>query len=153
VYAPRAIDAIAAGRDGFEPTGVLRVDPRGTPTAEWTHSPAVDGHRTQGITLDELQRVMTTGAGVLRDRASLEAVLEQLPAAPAARDVQGYELRNLLAVARALATAALARAESRGTHTRLDFPDRSTDWLGRFFHLGTGMSFHPLPADVRERSA
>jgi L-aspartate oxidase len=153
VFAPRAIDAIAAGKDGFEPTGVLAADPRGTSVAERTPSSAFDALRTHGITLDELQRVMTTGAGVLRDRSSLEAVLERLPTAPAATDVRGYELRNLLAVGWALATAALARTESRGTHTRLDFPDPSADWLGRLFHLGPNLGFHPLPADVREPSA
>jgi L-aspartate oxidase len=153
VFAPRAVDAIAAGKDNWEPTGVLRMDPRGAPVAARAPSPASDARRTGGITIDELQRVMTTGAGVLRDRASLEAVLERLPAAPAARDVRGYELRNLLAVGWALATAALARTESRGTHTRLDFPDRSADWLGRVVHLGDDVVFCPLPADVREPSA
>jgi L-aspartate oxidase len=153
VFAPRAIDAIAAGKDGFEPTGVLAADPRGTSVAERTPSSAFDALRTHGITLDELQRVMTTGAGVLRDRSSLEAVLERLPAAPAATDVGGYELRNLLTVGWALATAALARTESRGTHTRLDYPDRSADWLGRLFHLGPNIGYHPLPADVRQPSA
>jgi succinate dehydrogenase/fumarate reductase flavoprotein subunit len=32
--------------------------------------------------------------------------------------------------------AALAREESRGTHTRLDHPDSSERFLGRFFFVG-----------------
>ena len=42
-------------------------------------------------------------------------------------------------------------ARSRaGTHTRLDFPERSNAFLGRFFQAGDGARrFHPLPADVR----
>jgi L-aspartate oxidase len=116
-------------------------------------SPGSDGRPTTGITRAELQGVMTTGAGVLRDRARLEEVLELLPTDPTAGDAAGHELGNLLAVGRALATAALAREESRGTHTRLDFPDRSSELLGRFFHIGHDLSFQPLPVDVRQASA
>ncbi len=96
---------------------------------------------------------MTAGGGVLRDAASLQGVLDALPANVPARDPDGYELRNLLVVGWALATAALARQESRGTHTRLDFPDRSSAFLGRFFQLGDALTFHALPVDVRQPSA
>jgi L-aspartate oxidase len=68
---------------------------------------------------------MTLGAGVLRDAASLASVS---PAAPAVGDrVDACEMRNLATVARALVTAAAARQESRGCHTRTDFPDTSPD--------------------------
>jgi L-aspartate oxidase len=153
VFAPRAVDAIVAGKDGFDPTGVLRADVRATRVADWSTSADLDARRSEGITLVELQRLMTTGASVLRDRSSLEAVVERLPADPPARDAAGHELRNLLAVGRALAAAALAREESRGTHTRLDFPEPASEMLGRFFQSGEDVTFHRLPVDVPQPSA
>jgi L-aspartate oxidase len=45
-------------------------------------------------------------------------------------DRRGWELQNLLTVARLMIDAALARQESRGTHFRSDFPQRDdTLWL------------------------
>jgi len=38
-------------------------------------------------------------------------------------DQRGWELQNMLTVARLMITAALAREESRGVHCRTDFPD------------------------------
>jgi L-aspartate oxidase len=97
---------------------------------------------------------MTARAGVLRDASGLdeEAIalvrLEDeagwLPA-----DDGSWELRNLVAVARLLVAAARARAESRGTHTRLDHPQSSDAFLGRFVHLGHhAPRLVPLPAQV-----
>ena len=37
--------------------------------------------------------------------------------------VAGWELQNMFLVARVVIAAALARQESRGVHTRSDFPD------------------------------
>ena len=39
-------------------------------------------------------------------------------------DSEGWELQNMLTVARVMIEAALAREESRGVHLRTDFPDR-----------------------------
>jgi L-aspartate oxidase len=153
VFAPRAVDAILAGKDTNEATGVLRADPEATVVTEFLPPPGRDARRTEPVDLAGLQRLMTAGAGVLRDRTRLEGVLERLPADPVAHDAAGFELRNLLAVGWALASAALAREESRGTHTRLDFPQSSSELLGRFFQSGSHVTFHRLPTDVREPSA
>jgi L-aspartate oxidase len=150
VFAPRAVDAIAAGRDRCEPTGVLHGVP-----AE-TVRPAPDAAPPAGMTLDGLQRLMTANAGVLRDRASLDAAIDRLaPTAEAAASASrpaAEELRNLVTVGRALALAARAREESRGTHTRLDHPETRSRFLGRFVLDGAEPVFSPLPADVREPS-
>jgi L-aspartate oxidase len=99
---------------------------------------------------DRLQRAMTVGAGVLRSAESLAATSQVLaeiekglpvvvappaggPTAdgliddrpdPAAATLTAVsELANLVEVGRALLTAASLRRESRGAHTRSDFPD------------------------------
>jgi L-aspartate oxidase len=147
VFAPRIVDAIDAGKGEAEGTGVLRRS-----QGQVVATPPATG--TAPLTLEELQRVMTAGAGVLRDAASLADVLSVLPPDCDASDPAGYELRNLLVVGRLLAGAALAREESRGTHTRLDFPERSNDFLGRFFAVADGSEvFEPLPVEVRQPSA
>ena len=70
-----------------------------------------------------------TGAGVLRDAASLEATMGTIDEIAAAARRSGEtspdmaELRNLLDVGAALVNAARARTESRGNHWRADFPD------------------------------
>jgi L-aspartate oxidase len=83
----------------------------------------------------ELQRVMTTGAGVIRSATGLAdaaAALEKLiartstdPGTPA------WETTNLVTVGSALIAAGAAREESRGSHWREDHPDRDdVHWLG-----------------------
>jgi succinate dehydrogenase / fumarate reductase flavoprotein subunit len=84
-----------------------------------------------------LQTVMQRDAGIIRDKAGLEnalAALEQLNARAVKVGVTGsreynpgwhtaIDLRSLLIVSEATARAALERKESRGAHTRSDYPD------------------------------
>jgi L-aspartate oxidase len=154
VFAPRIVEAIAAGKTEADATGVLRgmldlpvVAPRRPEVAPRPGFSAADLR-------DRLQRELTARAGVLRDAAGLDqagiALVRVddeawwLPSDPA-----GWELRNLVAVGRLLVAAARAREESRGTHTRLDFPDRSDALLGRFAHVADrAPALVPLPAEV-----
>jgi L-aspartate oxidase len=53
------------------------------------------------------------------------------PATLAAGAIAGWELQNMLTVCHLIATAALARTESRGAHFRLDHPERGQ---ARSFH-------------------
>jgi len=93
---------------------------------------------------------MTTYAGVLRDRKSLTHALDELDAMPWPVDP---EVANLHLVSTALVQAALARKESRGTHTRVDYPEPSDEFLGRFFfgvYVGRP-AFRPLtPVAARQ---
>jgi L-aspartate oxidase len=142
VFAPRIVDAILAGKDGPEATGAMRgVDTALGPVV----TPAL---RRGSITRPELQHAMTVGAGVLRDAASLHHVAGIVDIDVDAHDVATHEVRNLLAVARVLVAAAQAREESRGTHTRLDFPERSEAFVGRFVTRGGPLELVPLPAEV-----
>ena len=129
VFAARAVDAIIAGKAAPDQTGALRgIEP--------TRGRTVDLPVAQvGIPVrDELQRVMTRDAGVLRDAASLDAAARAL----AAMTATSVGEANLLAVSRALVRAASIRRESRGTHTRIDFPETSARFLGRFVFTGDG---------------
>jgi len=137
VFGARIVDAVVAGKDGPEATGVMR----GVPA--WTEGP-VGAPALGGTTARaDFQRVLTRDAGVLRDRESLERAAAALAGMRAAN----LEDANLLTVGRALVQAALARQESRGTHTRLDYPERSPEFDGRFvFGHGPEPVLVPLPA-------
>jgi fumarate reductase flavoprotein subunit len=102
----------------------------------------------------ELNETMESGCGVYRDQSSMDAtvrVVAQLKgrfADLALEDessvfntelVAALELGNLLDVAEALAISAAHRKESRGAHTRRDFPARDD----RNFLYHTLCSFDP----------
>ena len=93
---------------------------------------------------DALQDMMGTYVGIARSADDLQgalAAIEQLRARAARAGVDGnrqynpgwhtaLDLRNLLTVSEAVTRAALARRESRGAHTRVEYPD-SDPQLGR----------------------
>ena len=87
-------------------------------------TPTTDASEDPSKARDRLQRAMTEGAGVLRTAASLAEVDATLNTVPD----DDPEVRNLKTVAHALVTAATARAESRGAHTRTDFPATDPDF-------------------------
>jgi L-aspartate oxidase len=126
VFARRTIDAIDRGKDGPDETGVLRGGEAISGGVSTDLDGAVAG---KPVAREALQRVMTRDAGVLRDAASLERASEELAGMAGAADP---EVCNLVAVSTALVEAARARTESRGTHTRVDFPEPSSELLGRF---------------------
>jgi succinate dehydrogenase / fumarate reductase, flavoprotein subunit len=84
-----------------------------------------------------LQAVMQRNAGIIRDKAGLETALKELDTLKSrARRVgvtgsreynpgwhTAIDLHSLLVVSEATARAALERTESRGGHTRSDYPD------------------------------
>jgi succinate dehydrogenase / fumarate reductase, flavoprotein subunit len=87
-----------------------------------------------------MRSLMTDKVGVFRTGEGISQAVEDLKALKARADetrlncgdlkmnqelVQRWELDNLLSVAMIIATAALAREESRGAHYRDDFPERS----------------------------
>lgn len=63
---------------------------------------------------------------VVRNRRGLGKVLDFVR--EHAEGTPGTALRNRLLVGEILASTMLAREESRGTHFREDFPDRSSLW-------------------------
>jgi len=95
----------------------------------------------------ELQQTMNDLVGIIRREDELKRALEALDKLRervrnvsvepvAASDGRGYhpgwhlalDLRNMLLVSEAIAKAALERQESRGGHTRDDYPQMSAEW-------------------------
>ena len=69
---------------------------------------------------------MWNAAGIERSAAGLEAAARQLDQWQTSdATMQDLETANLLALARVLVAAALARRESRGAHFREDFAETS----------------------------
>ena len=141
VFGPRVIEAIGRGVDGPSPTGAMRAVLEGgrvgdtIPGRRLRRPGFADGAaRAMTGATDEhralLQRAMTRCAGVLRSASSLaeaRRVIDDIHAAvaPTAAHTREYELVNLLTVADAMLAGAAAREESRGCHTREDFPAAS----------------------------
>ncbi|HEX6342666.1 fumarate reductase/succinate dehydrogenase flavoprotein subunit [Umezawaea sp.] len=90
----------------------------------------------------ELQQTMNDLVGIIRKAEEIQQALERLDGLKArARTltVEGHrqfnpgwhlalDLRNMLVVSECVAKAALLRTESRGGHTRDDFPAMDSDW-------------------------
>jgi L-aspartate oxidase len=101
------------------------------PPLAYTAPPAEpNGQLDVADVTNSLRSLMVRNMGIVRDRERLDE---------AARDVAfwcryvlsrefadrpGWELQNLLTVARLMIDAATKREESRGTHYRRDFPTR-----------------------------
>jgi L-aspartate oxidase len=158
VFGSRLVEAIADGKDGPERSGAMRgLVPWAPPATGETDAITVGrgperpgaegtGAGTVGPAIREwLQRIMTRDAGVLRDHERLTRATNAL----AVMQPDSVEDANLLTVGRALVAAALSREESRGTHTRLDFPERSARFDGRMvFSHGFTPTLVPLPGSL-----
>ena len=88
-----------------------------------------------------IQSIAHTGAGPTRDAAGLAAAAKKLSTVraqfrtdsphPVTPQVAEWETSNVLANASLITEAALMREESRGGHTRSDFPDTDPAWQVR----------------------
>ena len=93
--------------------------------------------------LQELQQLMWTRAGLLRDAEGLRAatsVLSVLPEAGRGTFLTRplVEYRNLHTVSRLIVQSAFAREESRGAHYRNDFPQRDDARFGKHSVIAGG---------------
>lgn len=102
----------------------------------------------------EMQAVMQSDFGVFRTESSMQTGLTRLnqlierlqhAALPDTSHVfntariEALELDNLMAVAHATAVSALTRTESRGAHSREDYPKRDDkNWLKHLLYLPNG---------------
>ncbi|MCF2573738.1 L-aspartate oxidase [Brevibacterium sp. UCMA 11754] len=121
------------------------------PMPDFSGGPGDASCASVSISRDELRDLAWTHLGVERNETGLRALLDHLgdgglsltdresgplgeggssltdrESGPAAADREGLETANLTLIARHIATHALARQESRGAHTRTDFPVSNT---------------------------
>jgi L-aspartate oxidase len=81
----------------------------------------------------ELQEMMISQVGVVRNEAGLRAALKFLKDKEEIQEYElggpaGFELQNMLEVASMVAMSALERGESRGVHFREDYPASSEEF-------------------------
>jgi succinate dehydrogenase / fumarate reductase flavoprotein subunit len=121
---------------------------------------------------EELQETMGSLVGIFRVEEDLDAAISRLAELRSRwNDVRigggraynpswglVYEVRNMLIVSEAMARSAKARRESRGAHSRLDFPDLDPVWAkqnsiarlnGEAMEIVT-TPLPPMPDDLRK---
>ncbi len=141
VFGKRAGDG-AASAAGKAPAPQLDASALDQAAAEMT-AYLVPGGEDPFALRSDLQTKMQADVGIFREEAGLRSALDALDEfderlkqirSPSATTVYNpgwhlcRDLRNMLIIARAAATAALQREESRGAHSRLDFPAYAEYW-------------------------
>jgi succinate dehydrogenase / fumarate reductase flavoprotein subunit len=127
----------------------------------------VEGGENPYTIQSDLQQSMNDLVGIIRTASELEESLAEIEAfkvRAASMKVEGHrqynpgwhlaiDLRNMLIVSECIAKAALAREESRGGHTRDDFPGPDAEWgtknlVVNLDAAGTGVDLHEKPLPV-----
>jgi succinate dehydrogenase / fumarate reductase flavoprotein subunit len=167
VFGRRAGEAAASYADGL---GDARpgVDDGavGAAEADALRPFAEEGGENPYTIQHDLQQAMNDLVNIIRNGTELEQALVEIEGLKRRADrltVEGHrqynpgwhlalDLRNMLIVSECIAKAALARTESRGGHTRDDFPATDPEWgsknlVLRLDDAGTGvdLSEQPLP--------
>jgi succinate dehydrogenase / fumarate reductase flavoprotein subunit len=123
----------------------------------------------EGESVDELRkaltRIMEEHCGVFRNEEVMRAGQQKLVALQERlqqariRDhsqvfntarIEALELENLMDIALATVSSALARQESRGAHSRIDYPERDdTHWLRHSLYYKEGMRMDYKPVRIK----
>ena len=125
--------------------------------------------RGEGESVDELRktltRIMEAHCGVFRNEEVMREgqekllVLQERLRHARIRDhsqvfntarIEALELENLMDIALATVTSALERRESRGAHSRIDYPERDdTHWLRHSLYYQDGMRMDYKPVRIK----
>ena len=142
VFGKRAGDGAAADA-AKAPAPQLDTSQLNDAAANMTHYLERPGGEDPFQLQADLQASMQADVGIFRDEQGLSAALARLDEfdqrtadvhAPSSNTVYNpgwhlcRDLRNMMVVARAVTKAALMRHESRGAHSRLDFPSYDDYW-------------------------
>ncbi|HEY9016879.1 succinate dehydrogenase flavoprotein subunit [Thiomicrospira sp.] len=116
----------------------------------------------------DLQQIMEQHCGVFRDRDTMQQALPKLDALSQrlsqvglqdrsnvfnTERLQAFELDNLLAIGYATLHSALAREESRGAHSRIDFPERDDQaWLKHSLYFAGAHQLDYKPVQLKPLS-
>lgn len=116
----------------------------------------------------DLQRTMETYCGVFRNEDVLQQGINEVlrlqeRMAHARLDdhsrvfniarIQALELENLMEIALAVVTSALARRESRGAHSRIDYPERDDEhWMKHSLYSREGRQIDYKPVRMKTRT-
>ena len=114
--------------------------------------------------IDELTSTMSDNVGIVREPERLDIALAKIlelkkkypeVSAPGGRKYNHgllavMELSNMLVAAEAIVRSAIMRTESRGAHTRKDFPKKDRAWMKNILCRDTGgemkLDTEPVPA-------
>lgn len=145
VFGRRAGDAIAEFVLGGAELQPIRGDPAGDQRERIAGLLERDGDERVDLIADELKWTMTDQVGIYRDEARLREATQTIGALQrrfeqATVDDKGsrfntallyaLETENLLTFSKVIAASALNRTESRGAHSRTDYPARDDQhWL------------------------
>ena len=144
VFGKRAGEYAAAfanehGRGTLDPEAIARAGREAlSPFERQNGSESIGAYKVQY----ELQDLMQDKVGIVREEATLAEAVEEvveLRKKSEGMAVTGnrqfnpgwhtyLDLTNLFTVGEACARAALAREESRGAHSRVDFPEKDPEW-------------------------
>lgn len=82
-----------------------------------------------------IQNTMSRNVGVVRNSEGLQRAAQELERVGKTQSndpyIDSWETSNLYLLARAIASSALIRSESRGSHWREDFPNQDDRWMIR----------------------
>ncbi len=117
---------------------------------------------------DELQKTMEDFNGVFRSEELMAQGVEKLHEIQERMQhvtlkdhskvfntarIEAFELENLVMIAMAAATSALARKESRGAHSRIDYPERDDEhWMKHSLYFKEGHKLEYKPVRMKPKS-